>query len=73
MERQVLIDHLKLAARHVAEGTRRVARQRRIAEELVERNETEDAHTAQELLLRFEELERLHEEDFARIVDRLST
>ena len=65
MNKQILLDHLALAERHVSEGETHVARQR----ELVAKLERGDHETglARALLQKFEELLAIHKVDRDRL------
>jgi hypothetical protein len=61
----VLLKHLHLGEKHVAEGTAHIERQRRLVDEL-----TADGHDTMEarrLLENFEDMQRLHVADLDRL------
>ena len=70
MNREMIIDHLKQAERHIAEGRGHVERQRQIVEELVRRGD--DARRSTALLELFEETLAKHIEDRDRIRSELA-
>ena len=65
MDRQILLDHLALAERHVAEGERHVARQRDLVAEL--ERDGHETGMARALLQKFEELLAIHKADRDRL------
>ena len=65
MKRQMILDHLQLAERHVVEGERHLARQRDIVDTL--EREGLDGKTARALLVQFEEMQTLHLADRDRL------
>jgi hypothetical protein len=71
MDRQMILDHLEQARRHVAEGKEHLARQRKIIAEL--ERDGHDTKMARELLTQFEETFAIHVEDQERIERELST
>ena len=65
MDRKMLLEHLAIAERNVAQGERQLEHQRGLIEEL--RRDGHDTHKAEELLLTFEESQALHIADLDRI------
>jgi len=61
MNKAMIVEHLTLAERHIAEGQQRIERQRQIIREL--HNDGRDLATAMALLTQFEELQSLHIKD----------
>jgi len=61
MNKAMIVEHLTLAERHIAEGEQRIERQRQIVREL--HNDGRDLATAMILLTQFEELHLLHIKD----------
>ena len=73
MDRQMLIDHLKQAERHVAEGNRILGHQRSVVEHL--RKDRRGGHlidAAETLLRSFEEVQRMHVADMERLTRELA-
>lgn len=71
MDKTLLLNHLRLAVKHVAGSERLVRRQRELVEEL-ERDGHESA-LARQLLQEFEHSLELHRDDLRRIRTELST
>jgi len=71
VSRRMLLDHLKLARRHVAEGTRRVTWQRELVAGLA--RDGHDTEESKELLAQFEELLAMHVQDCNRLEQELAT
>jgi hypothetical protein len=70
MQRAMLVRHLEMARRHVAEGERHVARQRELVAEL--ERDGHDTAQSRDLLKQFEELLALHVSDRDRIEQELT-
>jgi len=69
MDRQMIIDHLELAERHVAEGAARVGRQRQLVTELV--CDDLPSRQSKELLKTLEEALAMHIADRDRLLKEL--
>ena len=69
MDRAILLDHLALAERHVAEGDRHLMRQREIVAEIEEAGR--DSALARGLLLTFEGSQATHIADRDRLLREL--
>ena len=65
MERQILIDHLALAEKHVAQGEQHLARQRKVLETLA--RDGHDTATAADLLRTLEATQALHRAERDRL------
>ncbi len=70
MDRTILLDHLALAERHVAEGRRHLASQKQVIVRL--ENGGHDATEARRLLLNFEDVQRMHVADRDRLKKELA-
>ncbi|HSC19371.1 MAG TPA: hypothetical protein VLC74_10685 [Rhizomicrobium sp.] len=66
----MIIDHLRLAETHVAEGEHHVARQRELVAELD--RDGHDTSQGRRLLLEFEELQAMHIADRNRLLRELA-
>ena len=68
MDRQILIEHLTMAERHVADGQRVLEHQRGVIEELRRDRHGESLLDEAESLLRsFEEMQSMHVADVVRL------
>jgi hypothetical protein len=65
MDRAMILEHLELAQRHVAEGERHVARQKEIVAELA--NDAHGTTATRALLIQFEEMQAPHVADRDRL------
>ena len=73
MDRELLLEHLRQAERHVAEGERVLAHQRCVIEHLRRDRHSESMIDAAESLLRsFEELQSMHLADVVRLSRELA-
>ena len=70
MDREILKQHLRLAEKHIAEGTEHVERQRQIVDELVRNGK--DPRRSMDLLTLFEETLAGHTEERDRLQDELA-
>jgi len=70
MHREILIDHLAQAERHIAEGRVHVDRQRQIVEDLV--RDDKDAGRSRKLLELFEDTLEGHIEERDRLLRELA-
>ena len=70
MDKAMIQDHLEQARRHVADGDKHVARQRKLVAKLD--RDGHDSREARRLLQQFEELQRLHIGDRDRLVKKLA-
>jgi hypothetical protein len=70
MDRQMIIDHLELAERHVAEGASRVGRQRQLLTELI--CDGLPSLQSKLLLKTFEECLAMHIADRERLLKELN-
>jgi len=70
MDKAMMQDHLEQARRHVADGDKHVARQRKLVAKLD--RDGHDSSEARRLLQQFEELQRLHIGDRDRLVKKLA-
>ena len=70
MNRQMVLDHLRLAVEHVAAGEKTIARQREVIAEL-ERG-GHNTKEARATLTQFLELQALHEADRKRLLQELA-
>ena len=69
MDRAMLLDHLEMAKRHVAEGEVHIANQKIILAEL--ERDGHDTVEARRLLANFLDLQELHRADLDRILSEL--
>lgn len=69
MDRNVILEHLEQARRHVAEGERHLARQRELIADL--EGSAHDVAAARQLLSQFEEMQTLHIADRDRLEKEL--
>ena len=69
MKRQMIVEHLQLAERHVAAGEKIISRQKALIMEL--ERDSHDTATAKQLLVQFVELQAMHEADVARLSQEL--
>jgi len=69
MDRQMIIDHLELAERHIARGTDRVEHQRQLIEELT--RDGQDTTQATAILTKFEEVLAMQIADRDRLLKEL--
>ena len=68
MNREMLVDHVKLAERHVNEGERILKHQREVVAHLRRDQHSQPLIDSAETLLRsFEDVQRMHLEDLARL------
>jgi hypothetical protein len=65
MDRQMMLDHLALAERHIAEGKIIIERQETLIAELEQ--DSHDITLARELLSQFLQTQKSHEEDRERL------
>ena len=73
MDREILIEHLTMAERHVADGERVLRHQRGVIRELRRDRHGESLINAAERLLRsFEEMQNMHIADLARLRKELA-
>lgn len=70
MNRQMIVDHLAQAERHVSEGERHLASQRRIVAEL--ERDGHPVEQARELLRLFEDTQAMHIADRDRLREDLA-
>ena len=70
MDRQMIVDHLAQAERHVALGAQHIARQREIIREL--QGGGHNASEAKLLLAQFLDLQELHKADRSRLAEELT-
>ena len=70
MDRELLKQHLRLAEKHIAEGTEHVERQRQIVDELVRNGK--DPRRSMDLLTLFEKTLAGHTEERDRLQDELA-
>lgn len=70
MKREMLIDHLAQAERHIGESRAHVERQRQIVEELV--RDGQDVGTSRDLLELFKKMLARHVEDRDRVRSELA-
>ena len=70
MRRAMLLEHLALAQKHVADGERHVRRQRELVAELD--RDGHDTWQAKDLLRLFEELQVIHVSGRDRLLNELS-
>ena len=70
MHRNMLIDHLAQAERHIAQGKMHVDRQRQIVEDLV--RDSKDAGRSRKLLELFEDTLETHIEERDRLLTELA-
>ena len=69
MYRAMILEHLRMAEQHVADGVRHIARQRELIAEL--RRDRHDTWAAENLLKLFEETQALHVADRDRLSAQL--
>ena len=65
MDRTMLLDHLAQAERHVAQGDGHILRQRALIDRL--HRDGHETSVAEDLLRRFEEIQRMHIADRDRL------
>ena len=70
MDKAMIMDHLALAERHVAQGRRHIAHQKQIIIDL--NNAGHDTAVAQSLLIDFEDVLRMHIADRDRLKKELA-
>ena len=70
MDKAMILAHLEMAERHVAQGFRHIASQRRIIVTL--RNGGHDTTEAKRLLLNFRDVQRMHVADRDRLKKELA-
>lgn len=69
MDRELILEHLAQAERHITESDQRIARQRMLLERLG--GEGADSTTARILLLEFEHSRALHQANWQRLQGKL--
>jgi hypothetical protein len=69
MKRNILLEHLRLAEHHAAEGERHLAHQEQVVAELDQHGH--DTREAIKVLATLRETQRLHQEDVGRILGEL--
>ena len=69
-DRQMILDHLRLAESHVSLGQEHIVRQRQLVAEL--KRDGHDPGDAGKLLAQFEELQAMHVADRDRLIGELA-
>ncbi|HEY6925383.1 MAG TPA: hypothetical protein VI653_18040 [Steroidobacteraceae bacterium] len=69
MDREIILEHLAQAERHIAESDRRIEQQRMLVERLD--GDGADSATARILLLEFEHSRALHRANWERLQEKL--
>jgi hypothetical protein len=67
MDRAIIVEHLKIAERHIAEGEALIARQSDLLAQLEREGDRIIVAEAKKLMTRFEEIQRLHLADRDRL------
>jgi hypothetical protein len=70
MDKALILDHLALAERHVTEGRRHIAQQKRVILDLM--NGGHDTSVARSLLVNFEDVLKMHIADRDRLKRELA-